>query len=85
MLIEHLIQRDGGTPVEFVGKTYWFMPDDQGRHVAEVDDINHQRMLLAITDYRPVLAQTELPLTSAPMVPARKGRTQRFTPAMPDA
>lgn len=92
MLIEHLIQRDGGTPVEFAGKTYWFLPDDQGRHVAEVDDRQHQQVLLVNAAYRSVSPQTELPLTDAgadpragveAVKPLRQARTRRFMPDMP--
>lgn len=93
MLIEHLIQRDGGTPVEFADKTYWFLPDDQGRHVAEVDDRQHQQVLLGNAAYRSVSPQTELPLMDAgadpragvaAVKPTRQARTRRFTPDMPN-
>lgn len=50
MKIECLIRRSKGTLVEFKadGKAYHFTPDEEGRHVAEVDDPAHIKRLLSI-------------------------------------
>lgn len=55
MLIESIIQRDGGTIVEIHDARYHFKPGDDGCHVAEVADANHAELLLSIREgYRPV-------------------------------
>ncbi|MCE7797859.1 hypothetical protein LWE61_15005 [Sphingobium sufflavum] len=54
MLIESIIKRPEGTKVEFDTKTYHFKPDDDGRHVAEVEETDHISRLLSIRDgFRP--------------------------------
>lgn len=52
MKVECLRQRPGGSEVEFPGVTYYFKPDDRGRHVAEVNDPAHLRRLLQIDAYQ---------------------------------
>lgn len=50
MLIESIIRRKSGTSVTLGESTYKFRVDDQGRHVADVDDQAHVATLLAIKD-----------------------------------
>lgn len=50
MKIECLIRRKKGTLVEFKadGAAYHFMPDEEGRHVAEVDNKKHIQLFLSV-------------------------------------
>lgn len=50
MLIESLIRRKNGTKVEFGSTVYHFQPDNDGRHVADVDNQAHVSALIAIKD-----------------------------------
>ena len=50
MLIESLIRRLKGTSVTLGTTIYLFQPDDEGRHVAEVDDPAHIATFLAIKE-----------------------------------
>lgn len=50
--IEALVQRPGGTVTDVGGVTYQFLPDKTGAHVAEIDDLDHVDVFLAIPDYR---------------------------------
>lgn len=62
MLIESIIKRPKGTKVELGGILYQFLPDHEGRHVAEVDEESHIAQLLAVKDgYRP--ADGSVPLS----------------------
>ncbi|MFG1462130.1 SGNH/GDSL hydrolase family protein [Xanthobacter sp. DSM 24535] len=48
MLIESIIQREGGTPVDLHGRRYHFCPDASGRHVAAVEESDDIAAFLAI-------------------------------------
>lgn len=54
MLIECIIQRAGGTEVVFgsgrKAVNYHFKPDDEGRHVCDVEDEAHIERFLSITE-----------------------------------
>lgn len=50
MKIECILHRPGGTVVEFPGKTYHFQPQDDGRHVADVEIEAHIERLLSIPE-----------------------------------
>lgn len=51
MLIESIIRRPKGTHVDLGdGVTYSFLPDEAGRHVAEVDDDEHIAAFLRISE-----------------------------------
>lgn len=70
MKIESIIRRKGGTVVTLGGATYEFKPDESGRHVAEIDNIEHLGRLLDIKEgYR--VAEGEAPL------PAQKLNTEK--------
>lgn len=47
MKIECKIRRNDGSTVVLGDKTYRFLPDESGRHVADVDDEAHIDILLA--------------------------------------
>lgn len=56
MMIESLIRRANGTLVTLGGVKYHFVPDGDGRHVAEVENEEHMAKFLAVpTGYRLVL------------------------------
>lgn len=78
MKIELLVRRPGGTVVAMPdGTEYEFRPDDDGRHVGEVDDPAHADKLLSIVEgYR----RLDEPAgdTSAPVdTPKRRNRTSK--------
>jgi pyruvate/2-oxoglutarate dehydrogenase complex dihydrolipoamide acyltransferase (E2) component len=52
VIIESLIRRDEGTTVELGDAVYKFLPSPahEGRHVALVDNADHMKVLLAITE-----------------------------------
>jgi len=50
MKIECTLQRKGGTVVELPGKTYHFKPQEDGRHIAEVEDESHIETFLRIRE-----------------------------------
>lgn len=50
MKIESIIKRDPPTEVVLGDTTYKFLPDDKGRHVAEVTDNHHIARLLSIAE-----------------------------------
>lgn len=54
MKIELSIRRQAGSTVKMGDKTYRFIPDESGRHVAEVEDDGHIDRLLAIKEFRAV-------------------------------
>lgn len=54
MKIESIIRRAAGSTVTLGSKTYRFLPDDSGRHVAEVEDEGHIDILLANSSFREV-------------------------------
>lgn len=81
MLIESKIRRAAGTRVDFGTAVYHFLPDDLGRHVANVEDEGHLSRLLAISEgYRvagptsaaaaPIAAVATLPDIAPPEVVA---------------
>jgi hypothetical protein len=54
MLIESIIHRPKGTKVALAGGTYHFLPNHEGKHVAEVEDERDIATLLAIKEgFRP--------------------------------
>lgn len=68
MLIESIIKRPKGTKITLGANTYNFKADDEGRHVADVEDHGHIATLLAIREgFRPAdgtlaaLSSAELP------------------------
>lgn len=54
MKIELSIRRQAGSTVKMGDKTYRFIPDESGRHVAEVEDDGHIDRLLAIKEFSAV-------------------------------
>lgn len=58
------VVREGGSKVEFPGKTYHFKPDPkhEGLHIAEVDDEAHIERLLSITEAYVALDRIDEPL-----------------------
>lgn len=55
MKIESIIRREGGSKVTLDGVTYLFKPDESGRHVANIENIEHLGVLLEIREgYRVV-------------------------------
>lgn len=68
MRIECILQRKGGTVVEMPGKTYHFAPQEDGKHVADVEIEAHIERFLAIPEaYRLLRTSTaDLPATFAP-------------------
>lgn len=50
MKIETILKRPGGTKVRLGSDTYHFKPDDQDRHVAEVENPDHVKVLLNIPE-----------------------------------
>lgn len=65
MKIESIIRREGGTTVTVGGVTYRFLPGNDGRHVAEVENESHAAKLLAITEgYRPVVEVAKVPAST---------------------
>lgn len=50
MKIECILHRHGGSIVEFPGKTYHFKPQEDGRHVANVEIEAHIERLLSIPE-----------------------------------
>ena len=54
MKIESIIRRAAGSTVKLGSNTYRFLPDDSGRHVAEVEDEGHVDILLANSSFREV-------------------------------
>lgn len=50
MKIESIAQRPGGSKVTLGAETYHFKPDDQERHVAEVENPGHIQVLLNISE-----------------------------------
>jgi hypothetical protein len=50
MKIECVLKRKGGTHVEMPGKKYHFAAQDDGRHIAEVENTDHIERFLAIPE-----------------------------------
>lgn len=50
MKIECLVKREGGSKVEVFGGNYHFLPQEDGSHVADVEDTAHQDRLLSISE-----------------------------------
>lgn len=50
MKIECILHRDGGTRVQLGGTEYHFVPLDDGAHVADVENTDHQDRFLAISE-----------------------------------
>lgn len=50
MKIECILKRPGGTMVRLGSTAYHFKPDELDRHVAAVDDQDHQKAFLSITE-----------------------------------
>lgn len=50
MNIECLLKRPGGTRIALGGTAYHFKPDDLERHVASVENPDHSKLLLGITE-----------------------------------
>jgi hypothetical protein len=71
MLIESIIRRPKGTKVDMGSAIYHFLPDADGRHVAEVEDQAHIIAILAIKEgYRPADGSV---LAAASAVPVIEG------------
>jgi len=64
MLIECLRKRPNGTTVTLNGQDYHFKPDEQNRHVSEVEDKDHIKTLLGIAAYQ-IAGDDEAPQTEA--------------------
>lgn len=55
MKIECILKRAGGTQIVLGKTSYHFKPDDQDRHVANVEDADHIEILLRIPEgYQPL-------------------------------
>lgn len=50
MKIESIIKREGGTRVSLSGTNYHFKPDEEGRHVADVEQEAHVERFLSIPE-----------------------------------
>jgi hypothetical protein len=76
MLIECLVQRPNGSLVTMPdGAEYLFLPDDQGRHVAEVDDEKNAEILLGIPEGYRLVETTAEPAVKPPA--KRAARTKK--------
>ena len=62
MLIESIIKREGGTHITLGGVRYSFMPDAEGRHVAQIDNPEHAAKLLAIKEGYRAIGDQEAPV-----------------------
>lgn len=72
MKIECILQRKGGTVVELPGKTYHFAPQEDGKHVADVEVESHIERLLMIPEaYRLLRTAAEQPAVFAPAVESK--------------
>jgi len=69
MQIEHMIKREGGSVHEIGGTEYHFAPLDDGAHVAEVTNPDHQDRFLSISEgfriYRPGRKDAAMPAPAA--------------------
>lgn len=63
MLIESIIQREGGTTIELDKATYRFAPNEAGAHVCEVKEGKHIGRLLSITEGFRLYEVDETPAT----------------------
>ena len=68
MKIQCILERNGGTYVEMPGKLYHFAPQEDGKHVADVEIEAHIERFLSIPEaYRMLRTATaDLPATFAP-------------------
>lgn len=76
MNIECILQRKGGTVVEMPGKTYHFAPQEDGKHVAEVNIEAHIERFLSIPEAYRIHRQKgaeEVAATFAPVPDAPVG------------
>lgn len=72
MKIECILQRKGGTVVELPGKTYHFVPQEDGKHVADVEVESHIERLLMIPEaYRMLRTAPDQPAVFAPTVESK--------------
>lgn len=68
MLIEHTTKRLNGSVHTIGGTKYHFAPNDEGAHVAEVEDRAHIQRFLSIPSF--VVYSGEAPAADAPVAPA---------------
>lgn len=69
MLIESIIRRPKGTKIDLGRYSYHFLPDEQGRHVAEVDNETDVANLLAIKEgFRPADGSMPPSLNGMPLI-----------------
>lgn len=50
MLIQSIIERDGGSDIDIGGVVYRFVPDATGKHVCDVENEGDIAILLAIPE-----------------------------------
>lgn len=82
MKIECTLKRKGGTHVDMPGKKYHFEPQEDGRHIAEVEDDAHIERFLSITEaYRIARAPGAAPVAS--IATAGLSAAQLKQPEMP--
>lgn len=80
MKIECILQRKGGTAVEMPGKTYHFVPQEDGKHVADVEIEAHIERFLSIPEaYRLLRTSTH----DVPAVFAKKEEAATVEQAVP--
>ena len=74
VIIESIIKRKAGTKIDFPTASYHFKPNDEGAHVAEVEDEAHIARLLSIPEgyrlYQGIAAKPASTETSEPVTPA---------------
>jgi hypothetical protein len=70
MLIEHTIQRPNGS-IHTIGSTdYHFAPNEEGAHVAEVENPGHAQRFLTIPGFQIYAPGADAPVEPAPVPPA---------------
>ena len=86
MLIEHTTKRLNGSVHTIGGTKYHFAPNDEGAHVAEVEDRAHIQRFLSIPSFVVYSGETPAadapPAANAPLKPAQgnEGDGQQPTP-----
>jgi hypothetical protein len=75
MKIECLARREGGTAVNMGSAVYHFLPDETGRHVAEVTDPKHIANFATIPEGFVLEGEPQATPAADPVAPApKKGR-----------
>lgn len=94
-LVECILKRAGGSKVEMAdGTTYHFTPDQEGRHVAVVQDMSHVTRFMQIPEGYRILelismaeaAKTVVePIKSGAITPAAPAKAETIQPVQAEA